>query len=200
MPAPGEIYQVAQKFQLPTNDVLFNVYDFLVLSGSSSDAAMLTMFTNLMQNLYAWMSTDIHSTVNGQEGIVNQLLWDGAKWLVSRYVGQILPSMTFTGSLDALPSATSALVTFPTYVPRVVGKKYLPPFTEAAQASSVLIGSALANMANYGGALITPVSDAGGTQYQYVVRRKTGATATPYAAVAESIISSQRRRKPGLGI
>lgn len=198
MPAIGEVYQLAQKFVLPTNDEQMNVFDFLILSASCTDGEFLTALQAHAVTMYSTLLNEIHASVNAQEGIVNELTWSGTEWLVKRYVGQILPPLSFLGGAEALPSATAGLVTVPTTYPRVVGKKYLPTFSELTQNASVLIGSTLGAMVNFCNAMRT-ITAAGAATYAYNVRRKDGTTVFGYASVAEGIISSQRRRKPGVG-
>lgn len=199
MPSPGENYQLAQRFETVSAGDMYNVYDFFVSEGSATDTQLLTALSTFVEDCYTNLLANIHATVSVQEGKVNQMLWSTSEWIVTRYVGQILPTLTFTGSGEALPHATSALVQFLTTTPRVVGKKYLPVFTEQMQNGSFIEGGALTNMLAYALDVKTPIS-AGTALLYYCVRRKQGDITIPYGYQANGTISSQKKRKPGVGV
>lgn len=199
MPSAGEIYQLAQRFDTVSAGDMYNVYDFFVSEGSATDTQLLATLELFVEDAYTNLLGSIHQTVTLQEGKVNQMLWSGTEWIVSRYVGQILPTLAFTGSTEALPHATSALVQFLTTTPRVVGKKYLPVFNEEQQNGSFLIAGALSAMLAYAVDVRLPWS-AGTALLHYCIRRKQGDIALPYGYQANGTISSQKKRKPGVGV
>lgn len=199
MPTVGDFYNVAMEFETTDSGKMFNIYDFILLNGDCTDAQLLTALSSIITSAYTYLLGYIHSTVSVQTSKVNQVIWSGTEWVVQRYVGTILPSLTFAGTSDALPHATSALVQFLTTVPRVVGKKYLPVFSELYQSGSFLTGAALTAMLQYGAAMTASVAAGAGDLY-YTILRKNGSYAGIYGEAANGTISSQRKRKPGVGV
>lgn len=199
MPVPGEVYQLAMEFVFGTTDRQFNVFDFEIISGSCTDAELMTVLSTLMTTAYGRLVADVSNQVNFQNGRINQMIWSVNKWIVQRYVGTILPTINFTNAGDALPPSTSMLVSFPTFKPRVVGKKYLPTMGEDRQADGTVLGATLASMVQFGTDLIQTLLPGSATVF-YIMRNKDGTTTYPYATAAEGLVSTQRKRKPGVGI
>ena len=199
MPEAGEYFQVAQRFETAVSGDMMNIYVWKVLTGTCTDGELMTAMASLLTTAYGRIVSQIHQTVSIQEGTVSKLLWSGTEWYVLRYVGTIYPTMTATNASQALPHATSALVQFPTTKPRVVGKKFLPVFGEDQQDASAIGGTALTNMLLYANDIRTTVLSPGSATAQYTVLLKDGTDRPPYSHVASGTISSQKRRKPGVG-
>lgn len=199
MASVGDIFQVAVEFDLPDGDLMYNVFDFIVGSGSPTDAEILTALATLVTNAYTNLAAVVSDQVTVNDSKVNQLVWSVTEWIVQRYVGTILPTMTFGNTGDTLPNQVSALTTFLTTVPRVVGKKYLPPFGEDRQDEGFWDGSTLTGMLAFANAIRSGIAAGSGT-LAYIIRRKTGTYVVPYAHTAEGTASTQRKRKPGVGV
>lgn len=199
MPDPGDIFNVALEFDLLSGDKTFNIFDFLLTDGTANDSQVLTTLASGILTAYNNLLADIHDTVNDQDSIVNQLLWSGTEWVVQRYVGTVLPGIVPTNMSEALPYQTSALCEFLTTTPRVVGKKFLPIFGEDRQEAGAILGTTLAGMANFASSIIAP-KGCGNGWLRYVVRTKDGDTVEPYGVAAVGLLSTQRRRKPGVGV
>lgn len=195
----GDIFNVGLKFELPEGDLQFNVFDFILETGTATDAQVLTSMASLLSAAYGNLSAEIHTTVNDQTSIVNRMVWQATEWVVVEYIGTIILGLTPTNASDALPYQSSALVEFLTTAPRVTGKKYLPTFGEDRQDASQLIGAALTSMVSFGTQLLAPISCGNGF-LTYCIRRKNGTTILPYGTAANGILSTQRRRKIAVGV
>lgn len=198
MPATGDIYELAMRFLIDGEEDALNVYDFAVTAGTCTDAELLTALAATMTTAYGYLSGIVANNVDDQTSPVSKLVWSGTQWIVDTLIGYVYPTITFTNTADALPYQNSPLVRFLTVFPRVVGKKYLPPFTEGDQADSVISGTALAAMVNFGDQIRTVLTP-GSASVSYVVLTKTGGYVGAYGTTANAIMSSQKRRKIGVG-
>lgn len=199
MPDPGDIFNVALRFALPEGVEAYNVYDFLLSTGSATDAELLTVIAAKLTDAYAFLQDQIRSTVNMQEGKVNKVIWSGTEWIVDRIVGQVIPTFTPTRTDDMLPHAVSPVVTFFTNTPKVRGRKFVPGFTEATQDESLLIGTAISALLSYGSEIFTGET-CGAGNLAYVIASSLGIPIGPNIVAVDGIVGSQRRRKPGVGI
>lgn len=198
MPTAGDYYELAMHFLIDGEEDVFNIYNYAVTSGTCTDAELLTALAAAMTTAYGFLSAQVSNNVNDQSSQVNKMIWSGAAWVVDRLIGLIFPTINFANAGDTLPYTTSPLVSFPTVLPRVVGKKYLPPFGEDRQDATVINATDLVSMVSYGNAIRT-VMTPGSASVSYVVLTKTGGSVGPNATVAEALMSTQKRRKPGVG-
>jgi len=105
-----------------------------------------------------------------------------------------------TGIGTQMPPGTAALATFKTNVPKVILRKFLPPFASAQLASSgALSGTAQTAVEAFAAALL-PQQISGSNRYQYgYLSSKTLSFEVPSIAIVGATIAYQRRRKPGVG-
>lgn len=199
MPTVGDIYKLALEFETIDAGKMMNIFDVEVDAGACSDLQLLAGLATWVNVAYGALVTCVHNTVSCQTSQVSKMLWTGTAWIVDRLVGIILPTVNFTNANEALPHATSALVQFLTTKPRVVGKKYLPVFGENGQNGSFIDGGFLPHMLNYATIIRTPIT-ADAATLNYKILTKTGGREVPYGHVANGVISSQHKRKPGLGV
>lgn len=117
-------------------------------------------------------------------------------------VGEVLWSVALSGSnaTHSLPYQVSGLVTFPTNTKRSLGKKYMGGFTEAAtDGGSVANASLIATLIAMGASIIAGFT-AGTTSFTVGNYNIPLAAFSPYvSAIAEVLLATQRRRKPGVG-
>jgi hypothetical protein len=198
MPTVGDVYELAMHFLVDGEEDCYNIFNYAVTNGNCTDAELLTALASAMTTAYGFLLAQVSNNVNAQTSKVTKIIWTGVKWQTQTIVGTILPSIAFANTGDTLPYQIAALVKFPTIFPRVVGKKYLPPFGEDRQADSVLVGSDLVSCVNFGDAIRTVLTP-GSATVNYVVATKDGGYVGPLATVAEGILSNQKRRKIGVG-
>lgn len=199
MPSVGEVFQLAVRFFLPGDETAMNIYDIQMTSGSGTDAQLLTAASTWVSGMYAELASHIRSTVSLVDCHVVELEWALAEWSVKRIVGDVYPSFTPTSAANMLPHASAAVVEFPTTKPRVVGKKYIPGLNENIQDESDLSAGLLTDLSDYALVVLGGLGVGTGGAH-YGVRRKTGDFEIPDTAFIPYIISSQKRRKPGVGV
>jgi len=198
MPSAGEYFRLAMQFEDADGNDIYNIFDYVVSAGTCTDAELLTVLAAAMTSAYGAIQSDIANTVDDQQGIVNKMIWSVDKWIVDRYVGAIFPTITFNNVNDQLPNQIAPLVSFLTTQPKCTGKKFLPPAAEDRQDAGVLSGTTLANMVNFGAAVLSAMTP-GSATVNFCLLRKNGTIAYPYGVVANALVATQRRRKPGVG-
>ena len=124
----------------------------------------------------------------------------GALW---NYVGDILPTQAGESIGDPLPSGVAALIEVTTDTSRVMGKKYLPGFSELAQTAGLWVSGVLAALASCAmawayGHVGTHTSD---TSYMAGVWsvKAGGFKQFTGAGAVNDVPAYQRRRKAGVG-
>jgi len=143
-------------------------------------------------------------------GVARQMMVDNFAWYqvhavdltVYGYETYVFPT-PYTGSSigQCLPYQCAALATGYTNTKRCVGKKYLPAIAEEQQADSFLDPSGLARLQDFAAEWIEDFDTGLLTELKSGVwRRSTGTFHRFTSSVARSAVSSQRRRKPGIGI
>lgn len=199
MPEIGDIFEAAVEWTMPDEVEAYNVFDFILSDGTATDAQIMSTIGSIMNTAYAFLQADIQNTVDIQEAKINKVIWSGTKWIVDRIVGIIYPVFTGGNLSDMLPHACSPCVTFTTTTPKVRGRKFIPSPGEDRQDESTLLAAFLAGLANFGSAVRTPTASGNGT-LTYCILTSLGTSVLSNGVSVDSLISSQRRRKPGLGI
>jgi hypothetical protein len=112
------------------------------------------------------------------------------------------PTLTVGGAAtSSYADGVAALVLFRTTAIKVLGRKFLGPFTEDAFDEGLLTAIVIAKVVTFAGKILT--SFAGATtlnQYHYGVYDKGAALRTVTSIVASAVPAYQRRRRPGRGI
>ena len=90
---------------------------------------------------------------------------------------------------------------FYTVKSRVLGRKFLPPFNEAAWDDGLLVSGVVSDVVSYMIQILAgPGSATSGAVMEYGIFDKLGVFRTPIRIVASAIAAYQRRRRPGVGI
>lgn len=104
------------------------------------------------------------------------------------------------GDLSSLPLGVAGLITFPTAIPGVRGRKFLAGFTENGLADSLFVSGVTDVLADMGAFAVTGfVGAASSEAWAFGVPDQTGAFRDFTGAVVKNIPSYQRRRKQGVG-
>lgn len=199
MASPGDIYRLAVEFGMPGTQLAYNIFDVYQLSGSCTDAELLTAAASFMTDCYAELVGIVHSNVDLNECRVNKMVWSGTAWIVDRLVGTIFPTFVPIDANDMLPHACAPVVLFPTGFPRRVGKKYIAGTCEDGQDESTLTAGVLSALSDFALEIFDGFT-AGTASFIYGILPDTGSFLSPTTAQFPAIMSSQRRRKPGVGV
>lgn len=101
---------------------------------------------------------------------------------------------------DSLPTFCAALIFFPTYVKRRVGRLFIGGLSEAAGSAGFLGSAVVSAMLNFGTSLLSLTGGPNSGEYTLVVySRSAGVATVPAFARATNLIAIQQRRKRGRG-
>lgn len=192
---PGDVIRVMVGMDLGGEKVA-NVYHFqhtgsVAQSDGDVHAAMQTYIQNAYDGIEGSVSDDLTQDVMDTYNVTQDRPMFTAAW----------PG-TFAGDDTSapLPYQNSYLLTFPTAVKKSLGKKFVPGVTENSSAGAgIIVGSVISDLVQFGVDLLAGFSVAGQTfkpgNYQIL-----STTFVEWAsAIVEVLISTQRRRKPGVG-
>jgi len=101
---------------------------------------------------------------------------------------------------DPLPNQTAMLVTGLLTLAGKPAKKFLPGITEGLQASGQVVASVLLALGEFAAAWLMPFGVETGSEWVPVVYTKHGLCRYFLGYVVRDLLSTQRRRKPGIGI
>lgn len=191
----NDVLSVRAKQLLDTERIMNTFYVKNTGGSSVNDSGALTGIQNWVHSIWnpnlgqlstEWFSDTIQVYNVTQDAPLGEIAWGSA--------------LQGTNTNDSLPYQIAALVTFPTGVKRSLGKKYFAGFTEAGTDGAGIItsglGGALANMA---AAIMTGIT-AGTTTFTIGNYQLDLGVFVPYiSALVETLLSTQRRRKPGVG-
>lgn len=199
----GDVLRVTCNFELGDGTQYQNVYHY-VRDGTDpfSDAAHITSLSSRLEAAYETIDDYVKSDVTEQLSFVDRVEFNEIvnEWRVVENIGTFTIGWVPAGVVDALPFQSSPYVVFKTQRPKSVGKKFLFPFIETAQASTVLIGAAVTAIAAYGASVISAILLGGDATLSPVIVRTGFQTVLPLlVAVVNDVLGSQKRRRPGVG-
>lgn len=197
----GDYLRVAANFELGDGTQYQNIY-YYTRDGTDpySDAAHIAAIKADLDAAYQDIEGWIRDDVTEQLSFVDKLAWDGVKWAVTENVGTFTVAFTPGVVSQGLPWQVSPYVTFKTLRPKTVGKKFLFPFGESAQADSLLLSGTLADVVDYAAQVMATINLGGdATLTPGVVRTGVNQWLSFLVAVASDLLGTQRRRKRGVG-
>lgn len=199
----GDVLRVTCNFELGDGTQYQNVYHY-IRDGIDpySDSSHVASLETAMELAYAELDVYVKNDTTAQLCFVDRVAWNEITdaWEVVENVGTFTPTFSPDGTLDALPYMSAPYVIFKTQRPKSVGKKFLFPFIETAQDSTILVGGAVAAMVAYGVvALSTRVLGGDATLAPVIIRTGVQTVLRLLVAVINDVIGSQKRRRPGVG-
>lgn len=199
----GDILRISANFELGDGTLYQNIYHY-VRDGPDpiSDEAHITAISAQMNAIYATLTSMVKDDVVARLSFVDEVQFDeiADEWRVVQNIGTFTVDFSPTGSEDALPFMSAPYVIFKTQRPRSVGKKFLFPFLETMQDSTILVGGAVTAIVAFGAAVLGVVQLGGtSTLTSGIVRTGIQSFLLFLVAVVRDIIGSQRRRRPGVG-
>lgn len=199
----GEVIKAVLEFVLADGVIIQNVLHFLAtFLTTQTDADVLDACEQYGEDLYSEIDAYIDQNVSVNPMTVHVVVWDGVEgeWVTDRLVGLADPTIVFTGATDPLPNQNSAVLVGNTARPKSRGRKFMAPFVEVAATGSswnptVLVDLGLA-LAHY---LADELVTAGNNLSPGVPRASADTFLEFSDGAVNSVVGSQRRRKPGIG-
>lgn len=199
----GDILRVSVNFELGGGILYQNIYHYVrdgpdPISDEAHIAAILVQINSIYDALAAQVRNDVVPRLSFVDEVQFNEITD--QWEVVANIGTFTPTFAPTGTGDALPYMSAPYAIFKTQRPRSVGKKFLFPFVETEQASTILVEGAVAAIVNFAFRVLIPI-ELGGTSTLTagIVRTGIQQFLLFLVAVVGDIIGSQRRRRPGVG-
>ena len=202
---PGEIVRVSTRFKHPDFGDHVNVWhwrndgaspvtqvDFIAACKAKMSAAWTFVASSFHVNLDPYdIRFDVAEFSGGKEIATKALGTD--TWTLSA------PPMQAT---DMLPSMDAALINFRSAQPGSFGRKYLGALVEGTNVNGTLQSAIMTQLGQFATEMLTALA-AGGMSFNIgAISRKAGFAGTWIqftAAVINSVIGTQRRRRRGVG-
>lgn len=199
----GDILRVSVNFELGDGTQYQNIYHY-VRDGSDpqSDATHISAIESRVEAMYATIDDVVTDDVTSQLCFVDRVEFNEIldEWRVVENIGTFTPEFTPTEASEAIPYQSAPFIVFKTQRPRSVGKKFLFPFGEVHQDSTILTGGAVAAMVAFGVQVINSIAVGGdATLTAGIVRTGVQTFLNFLVAVVNDVIGSQKRRRPGVG-
>lgn len=199
IPGLGDLVEVACVHTFNGVDEMINVWHLHVaVAGSGSETDFSEDLITLFGGLYGNIEDEMSNKVDAQEIRWRNVTDDGptifVPWIGGGYNGG-------TGTADALPPGTTALILERTGTKGVQGKKYMPVFTEPTQDAGTLTPEAYTHLQDVADLLETqqPLLETAIEVTFHVYSRTLGNDFPITAGQARPQLAYQRRRRAGRG-
>ena len=197
----GEYLRVSVNFELGGGVQYQNIWHYLRDGVDvASDANTIAGIKARIEATYATIDDLVENNVVEKLSFVDRVAWIVNDWKVESNIGTFVPDFTPTDTGDALPYQSAPFIVFKTTRPKSVGKKFLFPFTETWQDSTILDGTAVTAMVAFGVSALLDIGLGGdAVLLPGILRTGVEVWLTFQTAVVNDVIGSQRRRRPGVG-
>lgn len=199
----GDVLKAVANFVLQDGTIMQNVFHFIAeFAGTQTDSGCVAAIKSYTEDIYTPILSYINSGVTAGVLTVDAVSWDPgtAQWQVSANKGEDTLSLTFTSGADSLPNQMSAVLIGNTWRPKSRGRKFLIPFAETAAVVGDLISAVLTALATSLSHFLADETVAGADLLSPGIVRAAADTFLPFSnGQVNSILGTQRRRKPGVG-
>lgn len=196
--SPGDTIEVACVHVFNNVEEVINVWHMTTMGGGTMDDVTADGdIAGQMGFMYSEIDSIISNSVDATEIRWRNLTADGP----TRFIGWGAGYVGGTASAEALPPGDTLLLLLRTGVKNVQGRKYFPPFTEAAQSNGVWGAGTITAM----GAFTSEVEAGFGgsvslVDWEFRVYSRALGTAHPIIGTrVQPIVAYQRRRRQGRG-
>jgi hypothetical protein len=199
----GECIETVVEMVLSDGTVANNIFHH-VLQGENeqTDADCRTAIAASLNALYDILAPYISDAIVVNPAYLNLISWSSElqKWYTARDLGVAAMTWEGEGIQDSFPNQVAAVLTAATYLPKHNGRKFFPMFVETSAVAGDLISGALTALTAAGALYIEPLPLGGADKLTPCVASGDGGQTLTFASVvANSILGSCRRRKPGVG-
>ena len=199
----GDILRAVAEFEYPDGTIAQNVYHYLAqLTAPWDDVLTMSEITKHLETMYTLLENDISQNLIVHPLTFYKLIWDSAtgSWEIAENLGQMVLDVTFLGLDDPFPNQVAGVVTAATNRPKSRGRKFVPGLMDASADGSDLVSSAVAALTAFAVDYITDVVAGFDGQFVSGVVRTAVEEFLPFVmAQVNSVVGTQRRRKPGVG-
>lgn len=198
----GDILKVTWECAFPDGELSQNVYRLrLTTLGFLTDVAVLSHIETWLETVYTTLVSEVKSGMVIQPCTVDLEEWDTDKWVISRNIGYVTPTVAFGETGELLPKQCSAFAQFKTDRPKSSGRKFLAGFTEPDTTFGYLSSTALSALADYAAAVLLGIPVDLDTYFTSGIVRQAANEFLPFLlAIVTDTMFTQRRRVRGVGV
>lgn len=201
--ANGEIVKAVAEFTLGDGTIVQNVFHFIAeVAAPVAKSLVLSAVQSYIEDIYTGLAAYISDDVETELATVHVIEWDPGEgeWVTERLLGNTLPDLTFTASTDAYPNQISGVLIGNTDRPKSRGRKFLVPFVETAGVGSSIISAVMSLLATSLSHYLADETIADTDVLSPGIPRSGFDQFLAFSdGVVNSILGTQRRRKPGVG-
>ncbi len=200
----GDILKAVLEFVLADGTIIQNIVHWVAeFVTPQSEVDVLSAAKQYGEDLYGDIDTWVDQNVVVNPMTLHEIMWDPSEglWVVDRLIGITTPAITFAGATDPLPHQCSAVLVGNTARPKSRGRKFLAPFLDSAASGPDWISTVLTALGlvlnHY---LADEVVTASNDLSPGVPRTAADEFLKFGTGIVNSIVGTQRRRKPGVGM
>jgi hypothetical protein len=199
----GDFLKAVVQFTLDDGTIAQNVFWFkAAFVADQVNSAVLSAIEGYVEDIYNAVSAYLSNTFNIDLSYVHKMTFNPtlAKWVTGTLVGSILPTITHTNTDDPFPNQIAATLVANTTRPGSFGRKFLMGCVETMADGSELVSAAVTAMGNALNHYIADETVSGSDQLVVGVLREGVEQFLEFTdGQVNSIVGTQRRRKPGVG-
>jgi hypothetical protein len=199
----GDVLKVFLELVLADGTIAQNVYHLrAAFADDQTDSAVSSAVEDYLEDIMGELATYLSDDFTINPSWLNRVVWDptGAKWVTEYLVDIFTPTFTHTNTDDPFPNQIAPVMVGNTYTPSSRGRKFLPGFVETAAEAGNLVAGAVVALVSATSYYITPVVVATGNNLVPGVPDEDSSTFWTFRdGSANTIVGTQRRRKPGVG-
>lgn len=198
-----DVLKVFLELVLGDGTIAQNVWHFKAdFTDDQSDSAVSTAVETYIEDIYGALSAYLSDDFTINPSWLNKVAWDSdlQKWATTALVDIFTPSFTHTNTDDPFPNQIAPVMTANTFAPGSRGRKFIMGFVETSALAGDLVAGALTALGTALNHYIADETVSGANLLQVgVVRANAGNFLTFSDGAVNSVVGTQRRRKPGVG-
>jgi len=199
----GDVLKVFLELVLADGSIAQNVY-FLraVFADDQTDAAVSAAVEDYLENIMGEVGTYLSDDFTINPSWLHKVAWNvtQSKWLTTYLIDTFTPSFSHANTDDPFPNQIAPVMVGNTYVPASRGRKFLPGFVETAALAGDLVAGAVTALVGAVSYYISNVVIDASNLLQPGVPDADSSTFWAFRdGAANTIVGTQRRRKPGVG-
>jgi len=197
----NEVYKAVVNITMPFSVQARNVYHAVYTLPQGDDQDAIRSFDMYLDQLYATIPDVVSSLVSFDSFDLYQAGECGKIPLEQQpHIGSAPIAIKGHRLDNMLPNQIAMLVTGLLTGRGKPAKKFLPGITEDLQSEGQVVSSVLTALANFARAWIMPFGVETGSEWVPVIYTRTGQCRNFVGFAIRDMLSTQRRRKPGVGI
>ena len=199
----GDVLKVFLELVLSDGTIAQNVFHLrAAFADDQTDAVVSGAVEGYLEDIYNEMSTYLSDDFTINPSWLNKVAWNitQSKWLTTYLVDIFTPSFTHGNTDDPFPNQIAPVMVGNTYNPNSRGRKFVMGFVETAALAGSLVAAAVTDLVGAVSYYISPVAIDGSNSLVPGVPDEDSATFWTFRdGAANTIVGTQRRRKPGVG-